>query len=66
MIRLTTGAPVIVKDDEWVAQQQFTERYCVVFKDFVDGSIPERVPRMFEAMAELTGSETPWETAPAR
>ena len=55
MIRLTTRGPVIVKDDEWVAQQrQFAERHCVVFEDFVDGSILERVPRMLETSRYFT------------
>ena len=49
MIRLTTRGPVVVRDDEWITQQrEFARRHCVVFRDFVDASILERVPRMLE------------------
>ena len=50
MIQLTAGGPRIVKDAGWVAQQrEFAQRHCVVFKDFVEESILNRVPRMLEA-----------------
>ena len=50
MIQLTAGGPRIVKDAGWVAQQrEFAQRYCVVFKDFVEESILSRIPRMLEA-----------------
>ena len=49
MIQLTVGGPRIVKDDGWVAQQrEFAHRHCVVFKDFIEESILNRVPRMLE------------------
>ena len=49
MIRLTARGPVVVRDDEWTAQQrEFARRHCVVFRSFVDESILEHVPRMLE------------------
>ena len=49
MIQLTAGGPRVVRDGEWMARQrEFTDRHCVVFKDFVEESILNRVPRMLE------------------
>ena len=49
MIQLTAGGPRVVRDGEWMAQQrEFADRHCVVFKDFVEESILNRVPRMLE------------------
>ena len=55
MIRLTARGPVVVRDDEWIAQQrEFTRSHCVVFRDFVDEAILERVPRMLETSRYFT------------
>ena len=55
MIRLTARGPVVVRDDEWTAQQrEFARRHCVVFRSFVDESILERVPRMLETSRYFT------------
>ena len=55
MIRLTTRGPVVVRDDEWITQQrELARRHCVVFRDFVDASILERVPRMLETSRFFT------------
>ena len=55
MIRLTARGPVVVRDDEWTAQQrEFSRRHCVVFRGFVDESILERVPRMLETSRYFT------------
>lgn len=58
MIRLTACGPVVVRDDEWTAQQQeFARRHCVVFRGFVDESILERVPRMLETSRFYTNNQ---------
>ena len=55
MIRLTIRGPVVVRDDEWITQQrELARRHCVVFRDFVDASILERVPRMLETSRFFT------------
>ena len=55
MIRLTARGPVVVRDDEWTAQQrEYARRHCVVFRSFVDESILERVPRMLETSRYFT------------
>ena len=55
MIRLTARGPVVVRDDEWTAQQrEFTRRHGVVFRGFVDESILEHVPRMLETSRYIT------------
>ena len=55
MIRLTARGPVVVRDDEWTAQQrEFTRHHCVVFRGFVDESILEHVPRMLETSRYFT------------
>lgn len=55
MLRLTARGPLVVKDDEWIAQQsEFARRHCVVFENFVDASILERVPRWCETSRYFT------------
>ena len=55
MIQLTVSGPVIVKDDEWgVQQQEFAQRHCVVFKNFLETSLLHRVPRMLETSRWIT------------
>lgn len=49
MIQLTARGPRIVKDDALAVQQQeFARRHCVLFKDFVEESILNRIHRMLE------------------
>ena len=49
MIQLTAGGPRVVKDDEWMAlQQEFAHHHCVVFKDFIEASILNRISRMLK------------------
>ena len=49
MIQLTASGPRVVRDGEWMTQQrEFADRHCVVFEDFVEESILNRVPRMLE------------------
>lgn len=55
MLRLTARGPAVVLDDEWIAQQsEFARRHCVVFENFVDAPILERVPRWCETSRYFT------------
>ena len=55
MLRCTVRGPAVVKDDEWIAQQEeFVRCHCVVFKGFVDESILDRVPRWCETSRYFT------------
>ena len=51
MLSLTTAGPKIVEDDQWAERREaFRQRHCVLFKDFVDQRVLQRL-RLWRAQA---------------